>query len=284
MKYIFAVFAIILCNFLFLFSPFLNIDNFIYDILMILSFPYDSKYEIAVVEIDEESLKFLGRWPWKRELIAQLITNILKEEPKILCIDIGFFEKSENDKFLIDALKSEIPIVLPIFLAKEEPLTIKFPPKELLHPNVYLGHLHILIDSDGEVRRIPSRIKFKGMEYPSFSVQAARVLNFNKKIPAEINIFYQTPEPFLFYSALKVLEGNNLNLKEKIVFLGGTSEGLWDSFLTPISSSSHLTPGVLIQAHAFRTVVSNKSIKTLNQFGKVILSFLLILFFIILKR
>lgn len=284
MKYFFVILSVFLSNFLFLFSPFFNIDNLLYDISMILSLPYKSDFEFAIVGIDEESLRSIGRWPWKREVIAQIIKNILDEKPRILCIDIGFFEKSEKDEVIVKALNSDTPVILPIFLTKENPPKLHIPPKDFIHQNVFLGHLHILIEKDGVVRKIPSYIRFNDKAYPSFSVQAAKKLNHRRKIPDEINIFYQLPEPFYFLSALKVLERKDLNLNNKIVFLGGTSEGLWDSYITPISSSYQLTPGVFIQAHALRTILSNKCIKILNNIVKIIFSFLSILIFIILRE
>jgi len=42
----------------------------------------------VVVEIDDDSLKALGQWPWPRTMLAQLIRDIEKYQPSVIGVDI----------------------------------------------------------------------------------------------------------------------------------------------------------------------------------------------------
>ncbi|MCB2190579.1 MAG: adenylate/guanylate cyclase domain-containing protein [Deltaproteobacteria bacterium] len=48
--------------------------------------------KIMVVAIGERSLDQLGRWPWSRTLIADLVETIMRAGAGVLALDMGFFE------------------------------------------------------------------------------------------------------------------------------------------------------------------------------------------------
>ena len=52
--------------------------------------------EIAIVAIDDASLKAVGRWPWSREDIARLLAKVKEAGPRVLALDIIFAEKEES--------------------------------------------------------------------------------------------------------------------------------------------------------------------------------------------
>jgi len=52
--------------------------------------------EVAIVSIDEESVKRVGRWPWSREVMAQLLGSIKEAEPRVIGLDIVFAERQET--------------------------------------------------------------------------------------------------------------------------------------------------------------------------------------------
>lgn len=47
---------------------------------------------VLIVDIDEESLKQLGQWPWPRTLVAELVDRIAVCKPLVLGIDVVFAE------------------------------------------------------------------------------------------------------------------------------------------------------------------------------------------------
>lgn len=51
---------------------------------------------VAILDIDDHSLEVLGRWPWSREKIAQVIDQVMSHEVSSLAFDITFAEEQEN--------------------------------------------------------------------------------------------------------------------------------------------------------------------------------------------
>ncbi|MGQ9687831.1 MAG: CHASE2 domain-containing protein [Desulfobaccales bacterium] len=52
--------------------------------------------EIVLVAIDEESVKKVGRWPWSREVMAQLLSRMKEAEARVIGMDIIFAERQET--------------------------------------------------------------------------------------------------------------------------------------------------------------------------------------------
>ena len=63
--------------------------------------------DIVIIKVDEKSIKEIGRWPWKRDVMARLISNISKERPRVTGLDIMFSEREgkKTDKALAAAIK-----------------------------------------------------------------------------------------------------------------------------------------------------------------------------------
>jgi adenylate cyclase len=59
-----------------------------FDLLLSISPAKRSSQTPIVVDIDRSSLAELGQWPWKRELLAELITAIASAKPRVLGLDI----------------------------------------------------------------------------------------------------------------------------------------------------------------------------------------------------
>lgn len=67
---------------------------------------------VRIVEIDPESIREFGQWPWPRTLIARLIERIAQARPRVLGIDILF---SSPDRLSPPELAVELPKGLPAF-------------------------------------------------------------------------------------------------------------------------------------------------------------------------
>lgn len=60
--------------------------------------PYsNSKAPVALVSIDDDSLTEIGRWPWSRDLIAEMVDNIMKNDAASLAFDVIFSEPEKNN-------------------------------------------------------------------------------------------------------------------------------------------------------------------------------------------
>ncbi len=53
--------------------------------------------QIAIVAIDEKSINELGRWPWSRRRLAELVGKLADYHPKIVAFDIVFSEPESKD-------------------------------------------------------------------------------------------------------------------------------------------------------------------------------------------
>jgi adenylate cyclase len=83
--------------------------------------------ELAIVTIDDESVKKIGRWPWSRKIMAQLLQRLQEAGPKVIALDIIFAESEETQAVAtIKELRQEIsqnrlasPPLLGLLAAKE---------------------------------------------------------------------------------------------------------------------------------------------------------------------
>lgn len=58
--------------------------------------PVAPKNKIVIVEADDQSVETLGRWPWHREVYAQLIHTIFEQGAKNVALDVAFSEPEER--------------------------------------------------------------------------------------------------------------------------------------------------------------------------------------------
>jgi serine/threonine-protein kinase len=71
-----------------------------YDILMKLRGDTQSETEIVMVDIDDDSIEKLGRWPWPRSLIAQGIDKINSGNPRVIGLNLLLSEAEAGDGLL----------------------------------------------------------------------------------------------------------------------------------------------------------------------------------------
>lgn len=79
------------------FGVFEALEKVIYGVEMRLALPQGTgASKIAIVNIDEKSLKQLGPWPWPRQLIAEMIDILKNNGAKTVGLDLLFSEKENN--------------------------------------------------------------------------------------------------------------------------------------------------------------------------------------------
>lgn len=80
---------------------------------------------VAIVDIDDNSLKVEGRWPWPRSKLAELVDELQKQGASVIAFDIFFSEKEPNIASHVSAELSEKNLLNPALaevLKKNEPL------------------------------------------------------------------------------------------------------------------------------------------------------------------
>jgi len=93
---LFLVLSILLSSaYLFLPAHFQSLDNRIRDFYFKFRGAEKASEDIIIVDIDERSIKELGQWPWERDKVAQVLTNLTNSGVGIIGLDIVF---SEADK------------------------------------------------------------------------------------------------------------------------------------------------------------------------------------------
>jgi len=57
--------------------------------------------EVAIAAIDERSLNTLGRWPWPRSVLAELVDKLSAGRPRVIAFDVVFAEPDKNSELAV---------------------------------------------------------------------------------------------------------------------------------------------------------------------------------------
>ena len=82
--------------YLFLPNQFQSLDNRVRDLYFNFRGPTPVDDNIVIIDIDEKSIKALGQWPWERNKIAQIISNLTAYGAEIIGLDIVFAEADKT--------------------------------------------------------------------------------------------------------------------------------------------------------------------------------------------
>ncbi|MGE5577329.1 MAG: CHASE2 domain-containing protein [Syntrophothermus sp.] len=154
--------------------------------------PAFSPPEVVIVAIDDASLVKLGRWPWPRSLHARLLDRLREAGARAVGFDLLFDEPSPDqneDQMLATAISRAGKVILPVnvqLVARRKPgwrqaasgrtevfsVSKEERPVPLLARAARgLGHIEVIPDSDGVVRRLP----WKAGGYAPFAAELAGV-------------------------------------------------------------------------------------------------------------
>jgi adenylate cyclase len=174
--------------------------------------------DIVLVAINDATIRDLqetaGRWPWPRALSAHLVDYLRRGAPKVIALDIGFWEKEReatypflgesytserSDRELAEAVKRAGNVVLladavdpglvggevaprdwpapPFRLgsAIEERPVITLPYDPLAAAAAAFGHNFQPLDRDGPARRMPPFVRQGSRYMPSLGIAAALI-------------------------------------------------------------------------------------------------------------
>ena len=74
-----------------------RLDNIIYDTRLRATMPRTLDERVVIIDIDEKSLAEVGRWPWSRNRLAELTTELFdRQKIALLGFDIVFAEPDES--------------------------------------------------------------------------------------------------------------------------------------------------------------------------------------------
>ncbi len=88
-------------GYLFIPQHFHSLDNRLRDFLFILRGPQPDTGNVVIIDIDETSLRQEGQWPWSRNVVSRLITNLRDNGAGIIGLDIVFAEPDKTSPHVI---------------------------------------------------------------------------------------------------------------------------------------------------------------------------------------
>ena len=154
--------------------------------------------DIGVITLDEKAIEKYGQWPWKRDVLANLIVKLREAEVGVIMIPVLFSEPDRlgGDQILIDTIKNNGVIVaqvgttqtnrnaVPRGVAKiGDPIPYLFEWSGMLGPIKQIGQnadgvgvINTAPEKDGVVRRITLIMKIGEETYPSMAIETIRVL------------------------------------------------------------------------------------------------------------
>jgi adenylate cyclase len=250
--------------------------------------PKDSR--IAVVTIGEEDISNLGQWPISDEKLAQALTNLGRQKPKVIALDLyRNIPVEPGNQELETVYRSQSNLIV---VEKAIGDRIAAPPTIAKNDRAALADL--VVDPDGRIRRSLLALFTEGTEKMSLGTKAA--LNYLGKQGIELESIDEASGEYrlkqaTFYPLQKSSGGyvnidnggyqilmnyrgdldrfdtisisdviaNNIPpqlLTDKIVFIGSTGESLNDYFPTPYGGAMERTPGVIIHANAASQILS----------------------------
>ncbi len=225
--------------------------------------------DIVTVLIDDESLSNMNaKWPWSRALFAAVIKKMDSYDPAVICLDVIFAGESTNrkhDALLSNALKASQKTILSSYFGSNGKHVV--PERVIAESAKSFGMVNKPRDEDNIIRRMrPYMLSIKGniIDY-SFGVKIAAFFS-DKTYPEIVSEAPIRPDHtmhinfagkkngFRSIPAWKLFEKNmDLTfLKDKIVFLGVSSEVFHDTHYTPVGR----LPGVVILANETLTYLS----------------------------
>jgi HD-GYP domain-containing protein (c-di-GMP phosphodiesterase class II) len=183
-----------------------NLEYGVYDMVMRSARIHPPGDRVVIVDIDEHSLSAVGQWPWRRDVVGQLISRLRESGAATVALDIVFAEtdraEGNPDATLAETLQAgrvilgyaltfdgtpglgtacvQHPLGLaivrrageddeaPFFRASGAVCSLPI----LTRAAGASGFLNAAPDSDGRLRRAPLLLELEGRVYPSLALAA----------------------------------------------------------------------------------------------------------------
>ncbi len=251
----------------------------------IASQPHPPYNDIVLVAIDDASIGAIGRWPWRRSVLAALIDHISADQPRVIGMDVILSEPDirypADDAELAQAIARARNVILPV--VAESGLTgpvMRYPAGTL---DARVGHINMSVDADGVARAV--YLRESDGNAPSVWHFAAAMAAYGQPSPVSSDAFRHEPArrldsagwvsqdrlriPFVgppgTFTRVPVLDVLSGQLgpgffRGKYVIIGAMATGLGDVFPTPVSRDGRGMSGVEILANALQALCDGTGI------------------------
>lgn len=241
--------------------------------------------EITIIAIDDRTVSKAGQYPLSRNRLADLIGKIRDAGAKTLAVDILLSGGPENSDIvpLANSLGSIPAVIAAAGLVDETRSSVSAVPviSKVLLPaseigeTASIGLANIVTDSGGTPRHIPLLFLTETGLQPSFSLKAMEL--FLTAVPnvtetgirlgdrvQELDMgwhlalnYYGPRGTITTVSAERLLEGERIDLENRIAVLGVTATAVGDRFGTPFDP---VLPGVEVQATGIANLLDGSAL------------------------
>jgi len=247
--------------------------------------------KIVIITIDDKSIQRLGPWPWPRSYHAKLIDILTQAKAKVIGLDIIFSTPNrKEDQRLVEAIKKAKNVIIAAYPMIPTQISftrniltvehIQIPIKEMAKVAKGIGHIAVVYDKDGIVRRVPALLKTKDKTLLAFGIEVAlackkekqRKIAFDSnslqvnsiKIPLDsegnmlIN-YIGGPHSFTEIPYYRVIKGEIPAdfFKDKIVLVGVTASGLSNTWATPFINQGEMH-SIELHANVIHTILNKR--------------------------
>lgn len=232
---------------------------------------YDPDPRILLVTIDQRSLEELGPWPWPRERHARLIEMLARNHPKAIAYDVLFIDPGPDDAALGAAIALaplHVPMLFDVPGKNGRAYDKVLPVEQVRRGTTGVGHVNLVLDTDGVIRRI-RRYEGIGEAWPHLMELVRRTaLDLPIDAPAgdtmPLLISYAGPPGhFPSIDAATVLRGEVPAelLRDRLILVGATAQGLGDYHATAVSHSGGAMSGLEIQANFLNDLLTGRIVR-----------------------
>ncbi|MEO9599694.1 CHASE2 domain-containing protein [Parasphingorhabdus sp.] len=265
-------------------------DNLVYDQLSEIERPAPHS-DILIVEIDEDSLATFGKWPWPRERHAELFKQLANGNPKAIGFDILLSEPGEpdGDAQLAEAMAANSNLFLPLHFifpgSDGAEYDVKQPILPLERAAAGIGHVNLIFDKDGVVRRAALCFgdKASGQAWPHLMEQIYRSVEGQPSAAFErleacdqrLLMPFASRGGFTSISYMALANGGvpRAFLEDKIILIGATANGLGDQYPVPLGDGGTLA-GVEIMANLYGAIARDDFVRPVTFTRQLLLSLL----------
>ena len=277
-------------------APVQRLDLMAYDLLLPLTTHQAAGLPPVVIAIDDASLAVMGRWPWPREVHAQMIERLHEAGASAIGIAVLFSEPDADnpvgDAALAAALARQGRVVLALAPALQvngrlgsAPLLPSFTlAGQPFAPHV--GHVDVEVDLDGQSRSMHLMAGNGQAETPALALavlqQVAPDPAWDRLLPVHAATTWVREQEVLlprvrgvptlsFATALRT-PGALASVGGRAVFVGVTASGLGGELTSPLSANHTTLASVLFHAQAFEALQSRAWINRAPAYMSLVLA------------
>ncbi|MCY7338664.1 MAG: EAL domain-containing protein [Sphingomonas bacterium] len=199
--------------------------------------PVAASGDIVVIKIDQASQTEIGRWPWPRAVMAQMVDRLSDAGAKKILLDMTyqFAMNEQQDRLFAAALARSKRVVLPVHIKSGERKGSKATNRPLARfaKHTELGVISALYNYRVAIWNLPYALADETGTYPSYASLMAGVRGpAETTFPINYRIDIDTIPQF---SASDVVAGRIApeRLRGKIVIVGAASDDIGDLYLIP---------------------------------------------------